>query len=242
MTLSPPLASPTFCDRLKGRSELRSPFCSIRIQGEVYFPTCEAEPAGAEPASASDEDLLVRYRDARRPEDFAELFRRHSSALGRYLTRYLGDAALVEDVLQDTFFQIHAKCGLYRDGWAARPWLYAIAIHRAIDALRRSTRLPVVRLESPHRADEAGSFVELLASAEPGPLDELQRQERQRWVCECVARLPDLQRQVLVLNYFQGLTYAEIVVLLGISLGTVKSRLHGALERLRKMANQPGTP
>jgi RNA polymerase sigma-70 factor (ECF subfamily) len=242
MPLSPQLASPTFCDRLNGRSGPRSAFRSIRIRVELYLPTCEAKPAREDPASSSDEDLLSRYRDARRPEDFAELFRRHSSALGRFLTRYLGDAALVEDVLQDTFFQIHAKCGLYRDGWAARPWLYAIAIHRAIDALRRSARRPVVHLESPYHADDAGSFVELLASAEPGPLDELQRQERQRWLCESVARLPYLQREVLVLNYFHGLTYAEIVGLLGISLGTVKSRLHGALERLRKMANQAGTP
>jgi RNA polymerase sigma-70 factor (ECF subfamily) len=242
MSLSSQLASPTFCDRLKIRSEPRSPFGSIRIQGGDYSPSREAEPAGEDPATSSDEDLLGRYRDARRPEDFAEIFRRHSSELGRYLTRYLGDAALGEDVLQDTFFQIHAKCSLYRDGWAARPWLYAIAIHRAIDALRRSSRIPVVRLDPSRDADQAGSLVDLLASAEPGPLDELQKQERQRWVCERVARLPDLQRQVLVLIYYQGLTYADIVDLLGIPLGTVKSRLHGALERLRRMADRAGTP
>jgi len=188
----------------------------------------------------SDEDLLGRYRDARRPEDFAELFRRHSGELYRYLVRYLGDEALAEDVLQDTFYQVHAKCGLFREGWAARPWLYAVALHRAVDTLRRSRRLPTARLDAPVSADGPGSLVDLLAGDGPEPLEELQKEERRLWVREGLARLPEPQRQVLVLAYYQGLTYAEIVDLLGIPLGTVKSRLHGAIARLRAMADRAG--
>ena len=160
--------------------------------------------------------------------------------MSRYLARYLGDAALTEDVLQDTFLQVHVKCDLYRDGWPARPWLYAVALHRAVDALRRARRLPRLRFDSPHAADEMGSLVELQACDRPGPLKELQERERREWVRESVARLPEPLRQALVPTYYQGLSYAEVADLLAIPLGTVKSRLHGAIARIRAMAERSG--
>ncbi|WP_254053942.1 RNA polymerase sigma factor [Singulisphaera sp. GP187] len=185
---------------------------------------------------------MGRYRDARRSEDFTALVVRYSDELSRYLARYLGDLALAEDVLQDTFLRVHRKCDLYRDGLPARPWLYAIAIHCAVDALRRSRKLPTIRIDGPCAAAveevDPGSLLELLASAAPGPLEELQGRERQEWVRESVARLSEPLRQVLLLAYYQGLSYAEIVGLLGIPLGTVKSRLHGAIAQLREMAER----
>src|SRR4029077_16333828 len=133
----------------------------------------------------SDEQLLGRYRDARRTEDFAELYRRFAGELGDYLARYLRDSALAEDALQDTFLQVHSKCGLYGDGWPVRPWLYAVATHRAVDALRRSRRRPAIRIAAPiveEQCVEPASLVEILAADGPGPLEQLQDQERRRWV------------------------------------------------------------
>jgi RNA polymerase sigma-70 factor (ECF subfamily) len=201
-----------------------------------------ASPVDLEaPARRSDEELLGRYRDGRRPEDFAELYRRYSGELGRYLARYLGDPALAEDVTQDTFLKVIARCGLYRDGWPARPWLYAVAIHQAVDTLRRTRRLRTVRIDRPCADDESvepGSLLEQLASDGPGPFEALQERERQRWVRASVASLPEPLRQVLVLAYDRELSYAGIAGLLGIPLGTVKSRLHGAIARLRAMAER----
>jgi len=198
-----------------------------------------------ESVPASDEELLGRYRDFGVPEDFAELFHRYSGELGRYLARYRGDSTLTDDLLQETFLRVHAKCGLYRDGWPVRAWLYAIAIRCATDALRRSRRLPSIRLDEPRPGDESldfGTLLEVLSSADLGPLEALEERERQQWVRDCVGRLPEPQRQVLVLAYYQDLSYAEIVGLLGIPLGTVKSRLHGAIARLREMAERAGRP
>jgi RNA polymerase sigma-70 factor (ECF subfamily) len=184
--------------------------------------------------------LLGRYREERRASDFAELARRYSGELGRYLARYVGDDALAEDVLQETFLRVHTKCDLYRDGWPARPWLYAVAMHRAVDALRGSRRSAAGRPGHPH-ADaepvEAGTLVELLADDEPGPLAELQERERQEWVRDSVARLPEPLRQALELAHYQDRSYAEIARRLSIPIGTVKSRLHAAIARLRAMAD-----
>lgn len=242
MALSATLCPPAHHHHPRAGSGRRSPHRPIAPRGTAAPGPLADAPGGREGlAPTTDERLLGRYRDARRPEDFAELYRRYSGELGRYLARYLGDAALAEDVLQDTFLQIHAKCGLYRDGWPARPWLYAVAIHRAVDALRRSRRLPAIRLDAPHEAagdDEPVSLLDALAGDGPGPLEELQEQERQRWVRESVARLPEPMRQVLVLAYCRELPYSEIAELLGVPLGTVKSRLHGAISRLRAMAER----
>jgi RNA polymerase sigma-70 factor (ECF subfamily) len=115
-------------------------------------------------------------------------------------------------------------------------------MNRAIDSMRR-WRPPSHRLDRSRREDEPtelGPLVERLASPEPGPLEHLQERERQGWVRESLARLPEPLRLVLVLAYDRELSYAEIAVLLDIPLGTVKSRLHGAIARLRAIAEEAG--
>ena len=77
--------------------------------------------AAEERAQLSDEALLSRYRDLGRTEDFEALMHRYQNELYRYLTRYLGDRTLSEDVFQNTFLQIHLKRGLYEEGRPVRP-------------------------------------------------------------------------------------------------------------------------
>jgi RNA polymerase sigma-70 factor (ECF subfamily) len=89
---------------------------------------------------------------------------------------YLHDGTLAEDVLQDTWLQVHSKCGLYEVGRSVRAWLYAIATHQAVDALRRAHRQAAVSLD---QAAETGeeiepeALIDLLVSEEPDPLVEL---------------------------------------------------------------------
>src|SRR3954466_12385433 len=119
-------------------------------------------------AQETDEVLLSRYRDEGRTEDFNALVHRYERELFRYLARYLGDPALADDVFQNTFLQVHLKRGLYEDGRPVRPWLYAIATHQAIDALRKAGRHPTISLDqrmSPsQRESEAGSLLDLLVN------------------------------------------------------------------------------
>ncbi|MBV8229827.1 MAG: sigma-70 family RNA polymerase sigma factor [Planctomycetaceae bacterium] len=189
-------------------------------------------------AQSSDEALMSRYRDTGRVEDFNALVHRYQRELYRYLARYLGDQALAEDVFQNTFLQVHLKRGLYEDGRPVRPWLYSIATHQAVDALRKVGRHPTLSLDQRVNSGEpdAGNLVDLLVSGESGPLAELQGQERAEWVRASVARLPETLRQTLILAYHQDLKYREIAEILKIPVGTVKSRLHAALAKLQQMA------
>jgi RNA polymerase sigma-70 factor (ECF subfamily) len=193
-------------------------------------------------AGESDEVLLSRYRDEGRPEDFDELIRRYENELFRYLARYLGDASLAEDVFQNTFLQVHLKRALYEDGRPVRPWLYSIATHQAVDALRKAGRHPTISLDqrpaSAGDGSESGGLVDLLVSEGGGPLAQLQGEERKAWVRASVARLPEPLRQTLILAYHQDLKYREIAEILKIPVGTVKSRLHAALAKLQQMARE----
>ncbi len=191
-------------------------------------------------APLTDEELMSRYRDMGLEAVYTELVHRYERELYRYLARYLGNPTLAEDVFQNTFLQIHLKRGLYEDGRPFRPWLYAIATHQAVDALRKAGRHPTVSLDqrvtATHHESEAGSLLDLLVNEGVGPLAELQEQERQQWVRQSIERLPDTLRQTLILAYHQDLKYREIADLLKIPVGTVKSRLHAALSKLQDMA------
>src|SRR4051795_9246916 len=125
----------------------------------------------------TDEVLLSRYRDEGRTADFDALVHRYERELYRYLARYTGDPTLAEDVFQNTFLQVHLKRGLYEDGRPVRPWLYAIATHQAVDALRKVGRHPTVSLDQRSAStgeSDPGALVDLLVGDGPGPLSQLQ--------------------------------------------------------------------
>ncbi len=186
--------------------------------------------------SCSDEELLTRFR-AGETQAFGALVRRYERELYGYLRRYLGDGDLAEDVFQNTFLQLFTKVGQYEAGRPVRPWLYTIATHQAIDALRRSGRHQALSLDQQQQDagdGEVRSLVELLEAKGPGPLEQVHGEERRQRVRESVERLPDFLRQVVVLAYYQGLKYREIADILAIPVGTVKSRLHAALVKLQE--------
>ena len=125
--------------------------------------------------SCSDEDLLTRFRKGEK-EAFGVLLRRYERELYGYLHRYLGNSVLAEDVFQNTFLQVYLKSGQYEAGRPVRPWLYTIATHQAIDALRRNGRHQAVSLErvrDESSGQEVKGLIEMLQSSEPGPLEQL---------------------------------------------------------------------
>ena len=185
---------------------------------------------------ASDEDLLVRYRDAGDVAAFEGLVHRYERPVYSYLSRYLRSAQLAEEVFQATFLRVHEKCGLFSVGRRVRPWLYSIATHQAIDALRKEKRHQAVRLNEEHGLDDAepARLIELLESRVPTPPEKAEQRERAEWTRQAVDALPDDIRAVILLIFFQGLKYREAAEALGIPLGTVKSRVHTALLRLNE--------
>lgn len=184
----------------------------------------------------SDEELLEKFQSGQR-EAFGALVRRYQGELFGYLRRYLGEHALAEDVVQNTFLQVFVKIAQYEAGRAARPWLYTIATHQAIDALRRQGRHQLLSIDQ-ERPGAGGpglsQLMNLVESKQLSPLEHVEGEERKELVRAGVDRLPDFLKQVLILAYYQGLKYTDIAEIMDIPVGTVKSRLHSALVKLQE--------
>ncbi|WP_246119909.1 RNA polymerase sigma factor [Blastopirellula retiformator] len=188
----------------------------------------------------SDEDLILGYRETGDRELFECLVNRYERELFNYLRRYLNDAEMAEDAFQATFLQVHLKCESFEEGRRFRPWLYTIATNQAIDAQRRSKRHRMISLDRSGRddADEIGGLVDLLVSGEPAPAAQIDDAERQTYMQEAVKQLPESLQEVVILVYYQGLKYREAADVLGIPVGTVKSRLHSAVVKLTEAWNR----
>ncbi|MEM6749769.1 MAG: RNA polymerase sigma factor [Planctomycetota bacterium] len=179
----------------------------------------------------SDEGLVTAYLDGR-VEAFEELVGRYQDGLFRFLLRFVGSRASADDLFQETFLQVHQSAGTFDTRKRFKPWIFTIAANKARDHLRRNQRRSAASLSAPVRGagDEGGvSFVDLIEDPLPMPEDRTQVRETADLVREVVGSLPDHLREVLLLAYFEQFAYKEIAEMLGIPLGTVKSRLHAAV-------------
>lgn len=206
---------------------------------KVTSATASIAPSVGRFADLSDEELLHAYGTTGDRELFTLLVQRYERELYSYLRRYLGDAEMAEDAFQAAFLQVHLKCKHYEPGRAVRPWLYTIATNQAIDCQRRNRRHRMVSLDRAGATDdeEVGKLLDLLVSQEPSPSAQLTTVERQAWLAKAVDALPEGLRDVVQLVYFQELKYREAADILGIPVGTVKSRLHAAVGKLNEIWN-----
>jgi RNA polymerase sigma-70 factor (ECF subfamily) len=186
----------------------------------------------------TDELLLLQYSRTGDRALFETLMRRYEREIYSYLRRYIGNAELAEEAFQGTFVQVHLKCHQFDASRRFRPWLYAIATNQAIDVQRRNKRYRMVSLDAPTSGDANGrptTWGEKLIGRNVDPLDAASDQEEGRWINEAVHSLGDSLERVVQLVYYQGMKYREAADVLGIPVGTVKSRLHAAVQRLTAM-------
>ncbi len=200
-----------------------------------FFFGLALTPQMADPATATDQQL-VRWARRGEPEAVAQLVERHSRGLHRYLTGMVGEPALAEDVLQDTWLRVMERLDRYNTKYSFRAWLYAVARNRAIDLLRQRTRLS--RRTEPARrdAEEWTDPVERVADPAPSPLEQLAEQDLHRRVVELLPRLPAGFREVLTLRFQEDLMLDEIATVLKLPAATVRTRLYRGLKLLRQRA------
>lgn len=185
-------------------------------------------------SETSDEELLLRFRTAGDTQAFESLVHRYEQMLFGYLRRRLRDAALAEDVFQATFLRLYQKQDAFDASRRFRPWLFAVATNQAIDALRRARRHRGVDIDRRSAAaDGRHALAEMVPASDDSPSQRLEDEERSARVHAAMDELSAAHRSVLTLVYERGVKYREAAELLGIPVGTVKSRLQGALHAMR---------
>ncbi len=181
----------------------------------------------------SDEELLLAHL-AGEPGAFDELVARYADDLYSFFQRFVGNAAAADDLVQETFLQVHLAGNTFDPQRTFKPWLYTIAANKGRDFMRSRSRRPVQSLDTARDA-EGPTAAALLEAGEPGVDAEFESEERRQLVRNVIAKMSEPQRLILTLGYYQRLPYAEIAEILGIPVGTVKSRLHAAVNQFARL-------
>lgn len=151
----------------------------------------------------------------------------------RYVLRIVKDASLAEDLTQETFLRAHDKAASLEDAAKLSSWLYRIATNVCYDHFRKTSRNQPQSLDAPDGGGE-----QAIAADEPRFDQVMEQQEMSACVQRYFTELPDAYRAVLLLHDVEGLTNPEIAEMLGITLATVKIRLHRARAKLRAALNE----
>ena len=167
------------------------------------------------------------------------LYERHSRGVYSLALRLLTDSPAAEEVVQETFLKLWRQPSAYQPSRGRLlPWLLGVAHHHAVDLLRRRQLEQRHRVTSlPHVNGEA--LTDLLdnlglTSSEGDPQTRAGGFEQQMAVARALGGLPIEQRLPVELAYYRGMTQLEIATLLGLPLGTVKTRVRLGLQQLRK--------
>jgi RNA polymerase sigma-70 factor (ECF subfamily) len=181
----------------------------------------------------SDRSLIESHLNGN-ADAFEALIRRHGPAVYGYLVKMVKDRSKADDLFQETFRKAFEKVGDFR-GTDLRPWIYAIATHTAINSFRKEKLTHTLSLNHDTPCTDGNhclSADQIASSSEMEPSAMALAEERRRDVRQALMRLPAQQRIVLVLNYYQKMSYKQIAETLNCSIGTVKTTMFRALKRL----------
>jgi RNA polymerase sigma-70 factor, ECF subfamily len=163
-------------------------------------------------------------------DDFTELVERHQTMVFRTLARLTGDREGLEDLAQEVFLRLFRALPHFRGQAQVSTFLYRIMVNLVNDEFRRRQK---ARRASPIEEEER-----TLEHSAPGPLELLEQSQRQEAVEAALLRLDPRDRAILTLHYQEGRAYEEIAAILDAPLGTVKTRLYRARERLKVMLKE----
>ena len=185
-----------------------------------------------------DRDLLYRLQH-RRPGSFEELLDLYQQPIYGFVFHMLDDPSEAPDVTQEVFIKVFCKIGDFRGDSSLKTWLYRIAVREASNRRRWFSRHR--RKETPlvGSYDEGnGRLRRYLVDESESPFVAAYRREQRELVENTLRRMDERLRTVVILRDIEGLSYNEIAETLGVSLGTVKSRILRGREMLRSRMQQ----
>ena len=182
--------------------------------------------ARSQPPDRDDAALMLKARDDD-DDAFAELVRRHQKKILNYFTR-AGVQYDCEDLVQQTFLRLYRYRKRYVASAKFTTFLFLLARQVWIDELRRRKRRERLIADLSAEPPEAQAAPTAVCESVAGSLD----------LAQALSSLPEGLRQVVELGVYQELPYAEVSEILGIPVGTVKSRMFNALKKLREFMEQ----
>ena len=160
---------------------------------------------------------------------FNQLVLSSQDAAFRMANWLLNDEAGAQDIVQTVFLAAYCRMDSFRSNHF-RAWLFRMLHNACIDELRRRKRHPCLSLISQEAGEETAQIERWSVDTEPWPEEALIQREAWDWIEQCLRQLPEPMREVMILIDIESFDYAEAASIVGVPLGTIKSRL-GRLER-----------
>ncbi|MGB3975639.1 MAG: sigma-70 family RNA polymerase sigma factor [bacterium] len=176
----------------------------------------------------SDEALMLRVKDGDH-DAFGELLRRYERQLAAFFYRLLRDEEGARDLVMDTFLRVYKAAHRYEPRAKFSTYVYQIARNLFIN---ESQKRDFRKTDSLDEINESSSLQ--LVDQELDPEQELSRREQSDLVSRALSELPEDQRTILILVEYQELSYERVAQIMDCSIGTVKSRMHRARQKVRE--------
>jgi RNA polymerase sigma-70 factor (ECF subfamily) len=166
---------------------------------------------------------------------FDKIINRHKNKVFAYISLYIRDQTLVEDIFQDTFLKViqSVKSGKYSDNGKFLSWVMRIAHNLIIDHFRRVKQMNTVSND-----DYESDLFNSRKFVEDNIEDTMIKRQIQKDVREIISHLPDDQREVVILRHYAGLSFKEISAITDVSINTALGRMRYALINLRKIMEE----
>lgn len=187
------------------------------------------------PEKLSDYDLILRCQQGSRPDrtTFAELLHRYQLHVDKILYHLAPEWQDRSDLAQEVWIRVYRNIKGLQEPAKFKSWLSRITTNLFYDELRKRKRvIPPLSLDAPLALDD-GTMDWEIASDTPGPEEKLTTQEFYDHLRDAIAQLPEGFRVTIILREIEGLSYEEIAEITQVSLGTVKSRIARARQRLQ---------
>jgi len=182
----------------------------------------------------SDYELIQRFIKGEK-SCFDQLIHRHKNKVFAYISMYIRDQALAEDLFQDTFMKViqSVKAGKYQDNGKFISWVMRIAHNLIIDHFRRIKQMNTVSND-----DYESDLFNSRKLCEDNVEDDMIRRQIQKDVRKMISMLPDDQREVVILRHYAELSFKEIADTTGVSINTALGRMRYALINMRKIMEE----
>ena len=182
----------------------------------------------------SDYELIMRFIKGEQ-SCFEHLIHRHKNKIFAYISLYIRDQALAEDIFQDTFLKVFqsVKAGKYSDNGKFLSWVMRIAHNLIIDHFRRIKQMNTISNDN-YESDIFNSK----RFAEDSIEDDMIKQQIHKDVRKMISSLPDDQREVVILRHYADLSFKEIADITGVSINTALGRMRYALINMRKLIEE----
>ena len=191
----------------------------------------------------NDEALVEEYRQTKDMSLFKSLVRRYQNRIYNAAFRMLGNREEAEEVVQDTFVKMHQNLDSFRKQSSFAAWAFKISHNLSIDRLRTKKRRASFQMFSfnptstlgSDSEDDKGMVIQQIPDekSDPGKLIDLT--EQSQVIQDSLNKLPESQRSVLVLFDIEGFSYNEVAEIVGVNIGTVRSRLYYGRLKLKEI-------